>query len=637
MATLRRTAFGPQVCGHLGESATREWLIPDGRGGYAMGTVGGLRTRRYHGLLVVAGETPASRHLAVASLDAVLTLPSGTSVRLATHEWADGTIAPRGHELLAAFELVDGLPRWRWRAGDVVLERELAMVHGRPAVAVVHRLLTGGPVSLRLEALCTWRDVHGERTASGPPPAVEAAEGGCVVEGAYRLRGPEFRQAGAWWRGVRHREEAARGLTPTEDLWYAGSFHAELRQPGATALVTAWAGDLADPPPPADEVVRAARERHRAVVAAAAPADDEQATLALAADAFVVRTGQGVDVVAGYPWFGAWSRDTMIGYEGLFLSTGRVDEGRALLTAYASTLSEGMLANTADTGSVEYNTADGTLWFLHAVGRHVAVTGDVDLAATLLPALRGVIDHHLKGTRYGIGADPTDGLLRQGAPGEALTWMDARVDGVPVTPRTGKPVEINALWINALAMLIKLAHQSRTGAGPAVKAHPEALTSFARRFPAPTGWLHDVVDGPTGDDPTMRPNQLLAWSLPYAPLRPTPATLQTIGASLMTPLGLRSQAPGTPGYRGTHRGTPAERDSAYHTGTVWPWLIGPFVTAWHRIGVPASQIISDADDHLGEYGLGSISETADGNAPHGATGCPFQAWSVAEALRVRRL
>jgi predicted glycogen debranching enzyme len=637
MATLRRTAFGPQVCGTIDEGATREWLVPDGCGGYAMGTVSGLRTRRYHGLLVVAGETPASRRLAVASLDPVLTLSSGTSVRLATHEWADGSIAPRGHRLLAGFELIDGLPRWRWRIGDVVLERELAMVHGRPAVAVVHRLLTGGPVSLRLEALCTWRDVHGERTAGGPPPAVAAVEGGCAVEQAYRLRGPEFRPAGVWWRGVRHREEQARGLQPLEDLWYAGSFHAELRQPGATASVSAWAASLDDVPPPAEEVVDAARSRNRAVVAAAAPADDEQATLALAADAFVVRTAQGVDVVAGYPWFGAWSRDTMISYEGLFLSANRYELGRRLLRSYADTLSQGMLANTADTGSVEYNTADGTLWFLHAVGRHVAVTGDVDLAAELLPSLLDVVGHHLKGTRYGIGADPADGLLRQGAPGEALTWMDARVHGVPVTPRAGKPVEVNALWVNGLAMVIKLAWHARAGAGAALRAHPEALTNFARRFPTPAGTLYDVVDGPDGDDATMRPNQLLAWSLPYAPLRPTPAALQSVGAALMTPLGLRSQAPGTPGYRGTHRGGSAERDAAYHTGTVWPWLIGPFTGAWRRLDVPADQIISDTDDHLGEYGLGSISETADGNAPHAATGCPFQAWSVAEALRIRRL
>ena len=637
MATVRRPAFGPQMCGRIDEGTEREWLVPDGLGGYAMGTVSGLRTRRYHGLLIVAGDTPARRHLGLASLDPVVTLPSGTPVRLATHEWADGTIAPRGHELLAGFELVDGLPRWRWRIGGVVLERELAMVPGRPAVAVVHRLLTGGPVSLALEAVCTWRDIHGERTAGGPPPAVTAAEGGVVVDGAYRLRGPGFRGSGVWWRGVRHRAEATRGLTAQEDLWYAGSFHAELRQPGATADVSAWAAELDDPPPPAGEVVAAARRRNRAVVAAAAPADESQATLALAADAFVVRTRSGPDVVAGYPWFGAWSRDTMLSYEGLFLATGRASLGRDLLTNYAATLSEGMLANTADTGRVEYNTADGTLWFLHAVGRHVAATGDVDLAAELLPALLGVVDHHLAGTRYGIGADPADGLLRQGADGEALTWMDARVDGVPVTPRRGKPVEVNALWVNGLATVIKLAWQARTGAGAAVHAHPAALTSFARRFPAPTGWLHDVVDGPAGDDPALRPNQLLAWSLPYAPLRPEPAALQAIGAALMTPLGLRSLAPAAPGYRGRHQGGPADRDRAYHTGTVWPWLIGPFVTAWRSLGVSADQTLSDADAHLGEYGLGSVSETADGDAPHAATGCPFQAWSVAEALRARRL
>jgi predicted glycogen debranching enzyme len=635
MATVRRPAFGPQVCGRLDEGSAREWLVPDGLGGYAMGTASGLRTRRYHGLLIVASAE--GRRLGLAALDPVVTLPSGASVRLGTHEWADGTIAPRGHELLAGFALVDGLPRWRWRIGDVVLERELAMNHGRPAVAVVHRLLTGGPISLAVDTLCTWRDVHGERRADGPPPTVSDASEGCVVEDAYRLRGPGFRRAGTWWRGVHHRAEAARGLTPREDLWYAGSFHAELRQPGATASVTGWASDLASAPAPAAEIIAAAKARNRAIVAAARPADDAQATLALAADAFIVRGAAGPDVVAGYPWFGAWSRDTMLSYEGLFLTTGRAAEGRSLLRAYAATLSRGMLANTADTGRVEYNTADATLWFLHAVGRHVAVTGDTDLAAELLPALRDVVDHHLAGTRYGIGTDPADGLLRQGAPGEALTWMDARVGGVPVTARAGKPVEINALWVNGLAMVIKLAWQVHVGAGAADRAHPAALASFGRRFPAPTGWLYDVVDGPSGDDCSLRPNQLLAWSLPYAPLRPSPAVLQTIGATLMTPLGLRSLAPSEPGYRGVHRGDPATRDTAYHTGTVWPWLIGPFVASWHRLGVPAGQILADADAHLGEYGLGSVSETADGDAPHEATGCPFQAWSVAENLRARRL
>jgi predicted glycogen debranching enzyme len=644
---MRSISFGPQVCGRLDEGSAREWLVPDGRGGYAMGTVSGLRTRRYHGLLVVAGATPAQRRMGLASLDPIVTLASGAQVRLAVHEWADGTIAPQGHALLESFDLTDGLPRWRWRIGDVVIERELAMAHGRPSVAVVHRLIAGGPVTLRLEALVTWRDVHAERTADGPPPRVDIAAGGCVVEDAYRLTGPGFTPGGEWWRGVRHREEAARGLHEREDIWYAGSFVTELPRAGSEAQVSAWAGDLEEPPAPAVDVVAAARRRNRAVVAEARPADPATATLALAADAFVVRTANGPDVVAGYPWFGAWSRDTMISYEGLFLATGRAHEGRELLRSYAATLSEGMLANTADTPTVEYNTADGTLWFLHAVGRHVQVAGDTDLAAELLAALTGVIDAHLKGTRYGIGVDPADGLLRQGADGQALTWMDARVGGVAVTPRIGKPVEINALWINGLAVVSALADATHLSPGAAPEAHAAASASFARRFPAPQGWLYDVVDGPArpthpdefggtgGSDATLRPNQLLAWSLPYAPLAPDPAVLARIGASLMTPLGPRSLAPEEPGYRPAHRGSSAERDGAYHQGTVWPWLNGPYVTALRRAGLADACLPLGVKEHLSEYGLGSMSETADADAPHGATGCPFQAWSVAEALRVR--
>ncbi|MEU8658226.1 amylo-alpha-1,6-glucosidase [Actinoplanes philippinensis] len=637
MPTARPISFGPQVCARLAEGSTREWLVPDGAGGYAMGTVSGLRTRRYHGLLIVAGNTPASRRLGLAALDPVVTLSSGAVVRLGVHEWSGGAVAPAGHRLLAGFTLIDGVPRWRWRLGDVVVEREIAAVHGRPAVAIVHRLVAGGPVRLALEALCTWRDVHGERTADGPPPAVTATADGCVVEGAYRISGPGFTPGGEWFRGVRHRAEDERGLNPTEDLWYAGSFHAELGRPGEIAEVSAWAGELDDPPPAAGPAVSGARQRHREVVAAAAPADETQATLALAADAFVVRTGNGPDVVAGYPWFGSWSRDTMIAYEGLFLATNRAAEGRELLRAYAGTLSEGMLANTADTGAVEYNTVDGTLWFLHAIGRHVAVAGDDDLAAEMLPLLRDVVTYHLSGTRYGIRADPADGLLRAGAPGAALTWMDARVDGVPVTARAGKPVEVNALWINGLATVMELSARTGIPPGPAERACPQAREGFGRRYPAPGGLLHDVVGGAEGADPVLRPNQLLAWSLPHAPARPDRAVLDRLGAVLLTPLGPRSLAPGEHGYSGRHRGTPAERDTAYHTGTVWPWLTGPWVTALRRVGASGEDLLADAEAHLSEHGLGSISETADGDPPHRATGCPFQAWSVAEHLRARRL
>ncbi len=358
----------------------------------------------------------------------------------------------------------------------------------------------------------------------------------------------------------------------------------------------------------------------------------------------MVRTAAGPDVVAGYPWFGAWSRDTMISYEGLFLRTGRADLGRELLRSYAATLSEGMLANTADTGRVEYNTVDGTLWFLHAVSRHVTATGDTDLGDELLPALRAVVDAHLAGTRYGIGVDPADGLLTQGAPGAALTWMDARVYGVPVTPRHGKPVEVNALWINGLAGVAELRVAGRD-ADPLHRLHERASRAFRDRFPTPAGWLHDVIDAPAPayplggavhhDDDLLRPNQLLAWSLPYAPLEPDPAVLGRVGAGLLTPLGPRSLSPDCPGFTGRHRGGPAERDSAYHQGTVWPWLIGPYADACRRAGLPVDELFAGLEAHLTEYGLGSVSETAEGLAPHAATGCPFQAWSVAELLRVR--
>lgn len=639
--------FGPGVCGELAAGTTREWLVTDGLGGYAMGTVSGLRTRRYHGLLVVAGETPAARRVGLVSLDPAVVLPSGARIRLGAHEWSSGVVDPRGFEFLERFDLVDGLPRWRWRIGDVVIERELAMTYGRPAVAVVHRLVAGGPVRLDLSAACTWRDAHGERRADGPTPRVEPADGGAVVEGAYRLAGLDWTPAGQWWLGVHHREEAARGLHPDEDLWCAGRFSGALDRPGDTVSVLAWAGDLAEEPPPATQVVAAARRRHRAVVTAAKPADAVDATLALAADAFVVRTATGPDVVAGYPWFGAWSRDTMTSYEGLFLCTGRADEGRELLRSYAATLSEGMLANTADTGRVEYNTVDATLWFLHAVSRHVTVTGDTDLGDELLPALHGVVQAHLAGTRYGIAVDPADGLITQGGtPGTALTWMDARVYGVPVTPRTGKPVEVNALWINGLAGLAELTELAGQDPAELWRLHHRARDAFGKRFPTPAGWLHDVVDAPAPayplggaahhDDDLLRPNQLLAWSLPYAPLEPDPVALRRVAAGLFTPLGPRSLAPDAPEFAPRHRGGPADRDGAYHQGTVWPWLVGPFVEAYRKAGLPTDDLLAGLVGHLGEYGLGSVSETADGSAPHAATGCPFQAWSVAELLRVRR-
>ncbi len=647
--------FGTQVCTSLAAGGTREWLVADGRGGFAMGTVSGLRTRRYHGLLVVAGDNPARRHLGLASLDPIVTLDSGATVRLGVHEWASGAIAPAGHELLESFELRDGLPCWRWRVGSVVLERVVAMRHGSPTVVVRHTLLAGGPVDLAVEAVGTWRDGHGERVADDDL-TVDPTGDGVVVAGAYRVAGPGFVADPAWFHGVRHRVEAARGLAATEDLLRFGRFTARLEQ-GQSLDVHGWAGDeaaLASAPPPAGEIVAAARRRWGALVSRAGvdPADETGARLVGAADSFVVTTPRGPDVVAGYPWFGAWSRDTMIAYPGLFLSTGRADEGRELLRSYAATLSEGMLANTADTAEVSHNTADATLWFAHAVERHVRATGDTDLAAELIGPLTDVVARHRAGTRFGIRID-SDGLLTQGAPGLALTWMDAVIHSGPVTPRAGKTVELNALWINALGALAELSTRVGRDPGEMIAARRAAVASFIARFPTPGGWLHDVVDSPDpanagGDDPRLRPNQLFAISLPHAPLHDPSGTpehadlvasvLRVTGDHLLTPLGLRTLARTDRDFVGAHQGDPTARDLAYHQGTVWPWLLGPYVDALAAAdpAVDRRQVLAGVRAHLSEWGLGSVSETADGDAPHDATGCPFQAWSVAETLRVWR-
>lgn len=626
---MLRFELGREVLGTLAEASDREWLVTDGLGGFAMGTAGGLRTRRYHGLLVVATRPPIGRMLGLAALDPVLVI-GDTRIRLAVHEWGSGAVDPAGHLDLASFVLEEGIPRWRWSLGDVILERQVAMVHGRPGVGIVHRLVQA-PRSVRLElgAVCTWRDVHGERFG-GQEPSVEETAGGFVFEGAYRVAGPGYRPGGAWWREARYRVEADRGLSDREDLWFAGTFAAEL-QPGEETGVTAWAGDLSDQPPPARAIVQAARNRARELAPAAKPADDVEETLAVAADQFIVA---GPTVVAGYPWFGDWSRDTMTSYEGLFLETNRWDEGRMLLERAAATLSQGMLANTADAGGTEYNTADATLWFLHAVGRHVDVTGDLELAATLVPALEQVIEHHVAGTRFGIELDPADGLLAQGEEGWALTWMDARVDGRPVTPRMGKAVEINALWINGLATVADLQARLGRDASRAGFLEASARAAFVGRF-VRNGVLVDVIDGPQGDSAEVRPNALLAVSLPHAPLR-EPGVVKAC-APLVTSLGLRSLAPGDESYRGRHRGGVIQRDEAYHQGTVWPWLIGPYVEASLRTSLDVSGALDGLEAHLGEWGLGSVSETADADTPHAATGCPFQAWSVAELLRARRL
>jgi predicted glycogen debranching enzyme len=643
---------GPQQCGTLEEGSTREWLLTDGLGGFAMGTVSGLRTRRYHGLLIAATPPPIGRMLGLVSLDPVLVI-DGRRVPLATHEWASGAVQPTGYAHLVSFTESCGVARWEWRTADVVFERTMAMMHGRNAVAIVHRVVASpGPLDLELEPLCTWRDVHGERRADGVP-RLESRPDGFVFEDGFTLRAEGFAAAGQWYYGVHHRVEADRGLNADDDVWSAGRIAVTLDAGGSHSTV-AWsrraegAPEEVAEPPSAEAIISATRARVALLVDTHGPVGETvDARLLVAADRFIVTGRSGPTVVAGYPWFGDWSRDTMTSYEGLFLATGRSGEGAAVLHAAAASLSEGMLANTADAGGLQYNTVDAALWFVHAVDRHTTHTGDRALLQELLGSLIEVITHYRQGTRFGIRVNAADGLVTQGQDGLALTWMDARLPEGAVTPRIGKPVEINALWINALAVVIAALGAHRPD--PALAAdlrrlHALATDSFRRYVRTDARGLLDVLDGPQGDDASIRPNQLLAVSLPYGPLHDPVNAGRVVRAcaALLTPLGLRSIHPDDPAYIGTHEGDVRARDHAYHQGTVWPWLIGPFIDACLVAGDPASRRLATVALeplllHLDEWGIGSVSETANGDAPHRATGCPFQAWSVAEVLRCRAL
>ncbi len=629
-----RIAFGRGVCGRLDDASRREWLVTDGLGGYAMGTVAGLRTRRYHGLLITAtAPAGASRMLGLAGLDTVVVV-GDDRFQLATHEWSDGAVWPRGHELVATFDLDDGVPRWRYDLGDVRFEVEIAAAHGQPTVGIVHRLLSGD-ARLEITPLCTWRDQHGDRFA-GPDPAVETTPAGFVFESAYRVDGAGFEPGGAWYRGEYHREESARGLGATEDLWAAGVFRSTLAAGDVFELTVG--ADLAGPAIRATAIVAAARARAGALADRAGAADDVGRILARAADQFIVRTPTGPSAVAGYPWFGEWSRDLFTAYEGLFLCTGRAEEGRQVLVRAAQTVSEGMLANTADVGTPEYNTIDAALWFVHATHRHIEHTGDLTLGEQLADTLVDILRSHRDGTRFGIGVDDSTGLLRGGADGWALTWMDARIDGRPVTPRAGFPVEIQALWINALTSTIDIIGRLGRRSDEWDALLDRARSSFGPLFTLDSGGLADVVD-PTGTiDASCRPNQLMAASLPFAPVDDpdSVASILDACATLVTSMGLRSLSPTDAAYRAHHRGSPVQRDGAYHQGTVWPWLIGPYVDASIRAGRDITGVLDAVELHLAEAGLGSVSETADGIAPHATTGCPFQAWSVAELIRSRR-
>jgi predicted glycogen debranching enzyme len=651
--------------------APLEWLVTNGLGGYASGLVNGGVSRRYHGLLVAALPAPLGRTLV---LDFVRpTIVERGVEHLVEHE---DSLTPPG-TALQAFVLEGGLPIWRYAVSGIHIEKRVVMPAGHNAVVVTFRILNRtGPISLRLRPFAHLRS-HDARLVAPAPAAskatrVERVGHHCVEVDAgtglppvrWRVDGPSpVWTMEAERRAITYSTEERRGYEFQNELWSPGFVELAVGsdQPAAFIATTElW--DFLDAISP-DRVLADEQARRRELLTVArTDGDAVAAELTLAADQFLVSPvgraeevararaagDESRSVIAGYHWFTDWGRDTMISLEGLTLTTGRAREAGCILRTFGRHMREGLIPNLFPEGAREglYHTADATLWFFHAVDRYLAATRDRSLLIELLPRLAEAIEHHLAGTSFGIGADPADGLLRQGAPDYQLTWMDAKCDGWVVTPRRGKAVEINALWYNALCLAAAWFDQEHHATLAARCRHESVRVrrAFNARFwNGARNCLFDVVDGESGDDDACRPNQVFAISLPHAVLnaeRWSPV-LEVVRRDLLTPYGLRSLSPDHPDYQPTYFGNLRTRDAAYHQGTVWGWLIGPFVDAWLKVHphdlATARGFLEAFVPHLGEAGAGSISEVFDARAPYLARGCIAQAWSVAEVLRAWRL
>ncbi|HMF95542.1 MAG TPA: amylo-alpha-1,6-glucosidase [Vicinamibacterales bacterium] len=633
----------------------REWLEADGLGGFASGTVSGVRTRRYHALLLTATTPPTGRMVLVNGFEASLER-NGHSTALTTQRYAPDVLHPDGASRITSF-VAEPWPTWRYHVGDdVVLTQEVLAVHGTgTVVVVVWTLIGGGPVDLRVRPLLSGRDYHSTHHENGAF-RFDASIGDASI--AFRpydgvppvamLTNGTYAQAPEWYRNFLYAAEQERGLDAIEDLASPGVLTWRLSDAGDRAIWILRAG-AADAPLPRtrDEVVTiyetlAARERERRAGFAS--------PIERAADAYLVQRGSGRTIIAGYPWFTDWGRDTFIAIRGLCLATGRLRDARDILVAWAGAVSEGMLPNRfPDAGDTpEFNAVDASLWYVVAAGELLerAGRGSSVLSASDRDALEfavlSIVKGYAAGTRFGIRLDD-DGLLAAGGPGVQLTWMDARVGDRVITPRVGKPVEVQALWFNALHVASRF---NRAWLEPLARGR----VAFADRFWTTRGFLADVVDVdhvPATADATLRPNQVLAvGGLPLAVVDGprARAVVDVVESRLLTPVGLRSLAPGEPGYAKRYEGDSPARDAVYHQGTVWPWLIGPFVDAWLRThgNTAASRaqakqrFVEPLSEHLREAGLGHVSEIADAEPPFTPRGCPFQAWSLGELIRIER-
>ena len=637
-------------------AAAVEWLETNGLGGWAGTTVAGAHSRRYHGLLVASTQPAVERTVLLSRLDEILHL-GGDSFELGCNRFP-GAVAPRGFQYLTSFHQ-ELFPSFEYEAGGIRLRKTIAAVDGENTTLVLYEVLAApGPFLLSLRPFLAARDQHALTSAppaDAPSPAIGFGDGLLRVHTSEEIPevfvlvpGADFQANPQWWYRFEYELDRQRGFDFQEDLWMPGLFSRELAAGDRLGVVLS-----TDDPRGRDAFALFEKEkRRREKILKALPVRDALArSLALAADSFIVRKGLNQRmVVAGYPWFGERSRDTMIALPGLCLVTGRSDDAKKILRTFAKALDQGVLPDRLAERGAEpaLGSADASLWFAVAVWKYLQATEDEALVReTLLPALRKVVHWYQKGTHHDIRMD-TDGLLLAGTPETATTWMDGRIDGRPVTPRNGKAVEINALWVNTLRIVADL--ETRLGDAAEGKQLAQKAKRAEKRFQElfwneEAGQLDDVVDGGPGfdginRDTALRPNQIFALSLPF-PLLPkakAARVLETIESKLYTPVGLRTLSPDHPDYRPAYEGSPDSREAAYHQGTVWAWLLGPYLTALVRVHGAAGrrkarEVIAALEPRLAEAGIGSISELFDGEAPHSPRGCIAHAWSVAEVLR----
>jgi predicted glycogen debranching enzyme len=648
-----------------------EWLVTNGLGGYASGSLAGVITRGFHGYLVAALPTPLGRIMMLNDLIERVDFENGESVQLSGEERVDTPLKTHGAQYLEEFCLEDGIPVWKFRFAEMLLEKRVIMVHRQNTVHVNYRLRGGKAMNLTLRPSINFRP-H-EAPVSTPLAGNYAFT---VIEDTFEIssqtdipplrlmlhgRNKSLTMDRTRFHEIVYRIEESRGYAARGDLWSPGYFSVQLTPDDEVTLIASsesWDAIRAVTPEYAKtaELLRRKRLLARAVNV---PKQGVPAELVLAADQFIIiPEGRGEDtlraraagddvrsVIAGYPWFTDWGRDTMITLEGLTLATGRHTEAGYVLRTFAHYIRRGLIPNTFPEGRDEglYHTADATLWFFHAIARYVAASGDHLFLSQILPQLKEVIRFHLQGTDFGIGVDPKDGLLKQGAPGYQLTWMDAKVDDWVVTPRRGKAVEINALWYNALCYMTEwLKDSGETDKADEMNAHAqECRDSFQQRFWYERGgYLYDVIDSENGDDPALRPNQLFAISLDHPVLAQDkwPSVMDCVRQELLTPVGLRSLAPRDKDYKAKYFGNLRDRDAAYHQGTVWPWLIGPYLDAFLKLQPDqlnqADNLLQGFDQQLTTNAVGSIGEIFDAEPPYTHRGCVAQAWSVAEVLRL---